>query len=150
MAEDIAGAAYVPGPDHVHVLSGGNDISSYRITALLVITILAACTIAAIYLVMNPRATPIVIATVLSVLLAALPIVLCHVQGTSRERQLARLNSLRDRPVCRTLYYTSAHTAIKSLEPVSLDRYYLAPIATLAAILVFGFLAIFLATQVAW
>jgi hypothetical protein len=147
MAEDISEGGYLPRPADTRALNGSNDDSSYRITFLLVGAILAFFAIVAYYLVHEPGATSIAVAMVLSILLAALPILLCHVQGTSRERQLARLNSLSDHPVSRTSYYTSAHTAIKSIEPVSLDRYYLAPIATLAAVLVFGFLAIFLATQ---
>jgi hypothetical protein len=149
MAEHISGRAYVPGPVDTRALRVSNDSSSYWITSLLVSTILLTCAIVAWYLVQHKaEAIPIVLATLLSILLAALPILLCHVQGTSRERQLARLDSLSDHPVSATPYYTSAHTAIKAIEPVSLDRYYLAPIATLATVLVFGFLAIFLATLV--
>lgn len=125
-----------------------DDFSSYRITTLIVGTILVVFAAAAMYLVIRePHAIPIALAIVLSIMLAALPILLCHVQGTSRDRQLARLKSLSDHPVSRTQYYTSAHIAIEAIEPVSLDRYYLAPIAALAAVLVFGFLATFLATQ---
>jgi hypothetical protein len=146
-AASVPGRADFPQSTDTGAFGGANNVYSYRITAVLVGTIIVACTIAALYLVTHPRATPIALATLLSVLLASLPILLCHVQGISRERQLARLNSLRDHPVSQTPYYASARTAIESIEPVSLDRYYLAPIMMLATVLAFGFLAILLATQ---
>ena len=149
MAKDFSASASTARQGDTGDLSGGSDASNNRKTALLVSVILIACTVAAIYLVFRGSgATPIVVGTLLSLLLAVLPIMICHVQGTSRERQLARLDSISDYPVSQTGYYTSARTAIKSLEPVALDRYYLAPIAALCTVLAFGFLAIFLATNV--
>jgi hypothetical protein len=146
-----AAAAVVGGASHPDArdLSGGNDASHYRVTALLVSAILLLSTAAAIFLVFRGAgATPIVVGTLLSLLLAALPILICHVQGTSRERQLARLDSISDHPVAQTAYYAAARRAISAIEPVALDRYYLAPIATLCTVLAFGFLAIFLVTNV--
>jgi hypothetical protein len=149
MVQDLSASIRFARAGDTHDMSDGNDASSYRNTALSVSAILVACAIGAIYLVVSgSRVTSIVLGTLLSLLLAALPILVSHVQGTSRERQLARLDSMSDHPVSKTEYYTSARIAIKSLEPVALDRYYLAPIATLATVLAFGFLAIFLVTHV--
>ena len=90
---------------------------------------------------------PVILGILLSILLAALPILLSHGQGTSRERQLLRLDSLAHHPISQTAYYKAARAALLALRPVALDRMYSLPLATLASVLVFGFLAIFLATD---
>ena len=149
MTKDLSAKVAIVRPRDTPDLGGGNEPSDYRKTALMVGAIFVVFTAAATYLVFRGTGlTPIVVGTVLALLLAALPILVCHVQGTSRERQLARLDSISDHPVSNTAYYTEARRAIQSTEPVALDRYYLAPIATLATVLTFGFLAILLVTHV--
>ena len=74
MAQEISEGAYFPQPADTRFLSGSNGLSRYRITALLVSTILAAFTFVAMYLVIHEQvAIPIALATLLSILLAALP-----------------------------------------------------------------------------
>jgi hypothetical protein len=149
MSGDRSAKVTVLRPDEGREPAASTDASNYRFTALVVGAILLACTAAAIYLIgAGAFATPIVMGTVLSLVLAALPILICHVQGTTRERQLAKLDSVRGYPVAETYYYRAARSTIQSIEPVALDRFYLLPIAALSAVLVFGFLAIFLATHV--
>src|SRR5581483_6807607 len=112
-------------PRDVRDLPAANDVSNYRKTALVVAAVLLACSCVAVYLVFRGTGwTPVVIGTLLALLLAAMPILVCHVQGTSRQRQLARLYSISDRPVSQTDYYAVARRAIQSIEPVALDRYY--------------------------
>src|SRR6201982_649950 len=49
-----------------------------------------------------------------------IPILLCLVQTTAKNRQLSKLKSVKDQPVARTRYYQVAQLLCESINPVTL------------------------------
>jgi hypothetical protein len=84
---------------------------------------------------------PIGFGILLSVVLAALPPVICLVQNVSRRRQLGKLASLEGSPVAQTVLYKAATRSIGSIRLV-VDVDYGLPIFVFFLITFFGFLAV--------
>ena len=78
----------------------------------------------------------------LAAMLSLLPLVLCIVQNVSRNRQLDKLDGLRNFPLAHTSLYETAKNSMGSLKLV-VDADYTLPILTFLLVTFFGFLAIF-------
>ncbi len=78
----------------------------------------------------------------LAAMLSLLPLVLCIVQNVSRNRQLDKLDGLKNFPLAHTSLYETAKNSMGSLKLV-VDADYTLPILTFLLVTFFGFLAIF-------
>jgi hypothetical protein len=77
---------------------------------------------------------------VMSMFLAALPLLICYVQTTSLQRQIAKLDTLNDRTVSRTSHFIIAKNTLSSINPATLDKYYSLPMLTFAFVVLFCWL----------
>ncbi|MDQ0319051.1 hypothetical protein QO002_001189 [Pararhizobium capsulatum DSM 1112] len=119
-----------------------------RLTIVLVTTsVVVLCFTAVLLLGQGFSPLPVVLGTLLSILLAWLPVLISHSQSSTRQQQFQRLGSLAGHPLSQTAYFRAATAILKAQRPVSLNSVYSLPIATLATILTIGFLVIFLATS---
>ncbi|MET2828898.1 hypothetical protein [Mesorhizobium shangrilense] len=120
-----------------------------RLTIVLVTTsVVVLCLTALLLLGQGFTPLPVVLGTLLSILLAWLPVLISHSQSSTRQQQFQRLSSLTGHPLAQTAHFRAATAILKAQQPVSLNTVYSLPIATLATILTIGFLVIFLATSV--
>src|SRR3954464_11072520 len=83
----------------------------------------------------------IIVSLLISIMLAALPIVISIVQTSSVEKQKRTLCSLNALPVSRTEYYRLAMYYINNVDPASLNKSYRFPI------LFFSFVVLFLSAM---
>jgi hypothetical protein len=82
-----------------------------------------------------------VVAAASSLGLAALPVVISLVHETSRERQISKLDILKDWPVSESYYFRAARALIANTKVASLEAGYFLPIVTLYFV-VFSFSSI--------
>jgi hypothetical protein len=84
--------------------------------------------------------------TLVSMMLAALPLLISYAQTTTRDRQLAKLSSISDRPVADTAYYRVAVNALNAIKPATFDRHYTLPMITFCLLVLFSSLMVFIAS----
>ncbi|MGL3104158.1 hypothetical protein [Bradyrhizobium sp. BR 1432] len=80
------------------------------------------------------------ILVVLSMMLTALPLLICYVQTISLQRQLAKLDTLNDKTVSGTAFFKIAYGTLQSINPATLDKYYAVPMLTFAFVIIFCWL----------
>lgn len=80
------------------------------------------------------------VSMVMSIMLTALPLFVCHVQTISLQRQIAKLDTLNDRSVSNTAHFKVAHNTLTSINPAILDKHYTLPMLTFAFVIIFCWL----------
>ncbi len=76
---------------------------------------------------------------VISLALACIPILISHVQTTTKERERAKLESLSHQPASNTMYYQKALSALGAIRPAQINNSdYTLPIITFGMTLFFG------------
>ena len=114
------------------------------------IAVVVGVAILACFILTAPAATSrpvyfrIGLGALISILLAALPLLISFVQTTSRDRQLAKLHSIYHSAAAETDCYKIAVNALGAIKPASLDKDYTLPMLTFATAVVFGCLLVFL------
>jgi hypothetical protein len=117
---------------------------------LLGLAVVVGVAILACFILIGPAITSwpvqfrIGLGALISILLAALPLLISFAQTTSRDRQLAKLDSIRRSAVAETDCYKIAMNALGAIKPPSLDKDYTLPMLTFATMVVFGCLLVFL------
>jgi hypothetical protein len=103
--------------------------------AVLILIIAAVCGLV-YYLFRNPTPPNISLANeiTLSIILTALPLLICYVQTTSIARQLDKLHGLEGRAVTDTVHYKNAIASLEYIKQVFYDQFYSIPIITFAVI----------------
>jgi len=81
-----------------------------------------------------------IISIIMATMLTGLPLLICYVQTTSLQRQLAKLDTLNDRTVSQTSFFKIAYGTLKSINPATLDKYYALPMLTFGFVIVFCWL----------
>src|SRR5262249_45709607 len=124
------------------------DATGTKKILLLGMAVVVGVAALACFLLAGPTIAParfrIGLGALISVLLAALPLLISFVQTTSRDRQLAKLDSIRGSVVATTDCYKIAVNALGAIKPASLDKDYTLPMLTFATAVVFGCLLVFL------
>jgi len=87
-----------------------------------------------------------VVAVLLGLLLALVPVLLCLVQTTARTRQLLKLDSLKGLPGSGTRYFQVAKLAIGSVNPVSLGVDYTLPLITFFVVMLLSCLMLLMSS----
>ena len=82
-------------------------------------------------------------AIIAAMFLGLIPVLICVVQTTTRQRQLEKLDDLDKFYISSTYYYQAAMKTVESMRPVSADLGYLAPLLIFMIIMAGGFLLIF-------
>ena len=78
---------------------------------------------------------------VISLALACVPILISHVQTTTRDREKAKLESLDGQPVINTMYYQKALAALRAIRPAQINNSdYTVPIIIFWMTLFFGWM----------
>ena len=114
------------------------------------IAVVVGVAILACFILTAPAATSrpvyfrIGLGALISILLAALPLLISFVQTTSRDRQLAKLHSICHSAAAETDCYKIAVNTLGAIKPASLDKDYTLPMLTFATAVVFGCLLVFL------
>jgi hypothetical protein len=75
---------------------------------------------------------------VISIMMAAVPVMVCLVQTTSKRRQLEKIESISGEPVYRTAYCRVARIALGAISPPTLGGDYVAPMVTFAVVASFS------------
>ncbi|MFZ2007619.1 MAG: hypothetical protein WAV02_21220 [Stellaceae bacterium] len=116
-----------------------------RTLSILVTAIFAIGAVATVVVCQISFATPAAAAAILiSVLLAALPVLICRVQATAKTRQLGRLESIADEPAAATRYYVVAKTAISAVHEIRFSADYTVPLLTFVAVMLIACLMVFM------
>src|ERR1700737_3408342 len=80
------------------------------------------------------------ISIVISMMLTALPLLICYVQTISLQRQIAKVETLNDLSVSNTAHFKIAHNTLTSINSATLDKYYTLPMLTFAFVIIFCWL----------
>ena len=73
----------------------------------------------------------------MSIMLTALPLLICYAQTTSIARQISKLETLCDRGISNTEHFRIAMSTLRSINPSIIEKYYTLPILSFAFVVLY-------------
>jgi hypothetical protein len=113
-----------------------------KIISLCLVVIIGGAGIGSYFFLNDTRGgfVPLGLSIVMSMMLTALPLLICYAQTISLQRQAAKLDTLKGLPVANTAYFKIARDTLSSINPATLDRYYTLPMLSFAFVIMFCWL----------
>jgi hypothetical protein len=91
---------------------------------------------------LGPHTMTVMLAMVIAMMMTAVPVCLCLVQGVARGRHLEGLESLSGTALAHTMAYRYAHNHIAAVKPTNIGFDYVLPMLTFAIVVLFGAVAV--------
>lgn len=84
----------------------------------------------------------VIVSMLIAVMMTAVPVCLCLVQGVARGRHLEELDSLRGTPLAATRAYRYAYNHMSAVQPTNIGFDYVLPMLAFAIVVLFGAVAV--------